>query len=222
MSSTPTSFASSLDYDGSLRSILLRHTSNTSTDSSYSHLPKLSFHVPPHPRHAKPAREEEDKFTWSKGDGGPRMITYEVVSRQSTARKAFGKVLQTVGLSRFHSIGDRVDLVSIPASRRRRSKESDSGAKPKKSKPSSLYSKPFISDDLEIPPGVNPVDYRMKQVSRKLDWLYYQQAAAPPPRKQEPKLSFNEIVQRDVYDRRLCPPLVGRRCQKGYECGLCR
>jgi len=221
MSSTPTSFAGSLDKNGSLRSILLRHTSNLSTESSYSQIPKLSFHVPPHPRHAEPV-QEEDEFTWSKGDGGPRMVTYEVVSRQSKTRKAFGKVLQTVGLSRFHSAGDRFDLVPIPASKKGRSKKANSGSKTKQSKPSSLYSKPFISDDLEIPSGVNPVDYRMKQVSRKLDWLYYQQAAAPPPRKQEPKLSFNEIVQRDIYDKGLCPPLVGRRCQKGYECGLCR
>jgi len=220
MSSTPNSFASSLDYNGSLRSILLRQTSSTSTDSSHGQLPKLSFYVPPHPRHAKPA-QEEDVFAWSKGNGGPRMITYEVVPRQSTARKVFGKVLKTVGLGRFHGTGDRYDLVPIPASERRRSKNSDSGSKPKKT-PSSIYSKPFISDDLEIPLGVNPVDYRMKQVSRKLDWLYYQQAAAPPPRKQEPKLCFNEIVQRDIYDKGLCPPLVGRRCQKGYECSLCR
>ena len=154
------------------------------------------------------------------------MVTYKIETRQSRSGRVIGGLLDRVGLGGLNPCSEKITFIPVSSTEL----EADARKRKKRSRskrhngPGSTdpYTEPFLPEDLYIPPGMKPLDYRMAAISHKLDWLAWKNAAAPPPAKpQAPKLCFNDLVQRDVYDKGMHKPLIGRRCSKEYECSLC-
>jgi hypothetical protein len=204
----------------SIRSILLRQGSESSTASTNSSTIQLRFYLPPHPRETLSSLE--DPYCRTKGDG-PTMVSYSIISR----RTLIGGLLDKINLGGFSS--DMNSLSPIPAatgeSSTHRHRSRDSRLKRSESRrfrdAKDVYSEPFMPDD-PIPDGMKPLDYRMEQIQNKLDWLFIKQAATPPPAKpQTPKMTFADMVQRDIYDKGMHKPLIGRMCAEQSQCSEC-
>lgn len=222
---SPTTSRNDSGYDGSIRSILLRQgseSSTTSANSSTSQLRRLSWDIPPHPR----ASQSKDSLCWSKGTGGSSTVRYNIVPRRSKSVKFLGDLLDKVGLGSLNSSGQNKSPGSVNSAdeekETRRRKRSRSQRRRDRATSDPFFD-PSLLTSLPMPVGADPFETRAEQNQYKLDWLFIRGAAAPPPAvpRQAPPLCFNDLVQREVYDKGMHKPLIGRRCSKGYECSEC-
>jgi hypothetical protein len=221
-SSTPTSPSTE-----SVRSILLRQGSDWSTTSTDSSKSRVRFHLDPHPREAWMAEREAERKSQSKTKGNGHL--HEAVPRQGAGRRFLGLIGISGLYARRKASNDIpvLDEREILAKRQRAHERRERRRRARSAK--DVKRERFTPND-PVPLDVRPYEYRRDQIIHKTEMLLWEGAwvrsRTPAPR----KLSFNEMVQRDVIDKghlpRMKPRVCGQdhwaeRCSLDYDCDRC-